>query len=1358
MSHFIEFYLTRILTTTTLNFRSSPLSPNSEGASPMFAWIGLLRRFAGPLVCAVLLGVQPTHALAGAKQTLRFDHIGKAQGLQDGSVTAILQDRMGLMWLGTPSGLLRFDGRRMTKWHFDPEAAQSLSHPLVLALLEGTQQELWIGTAAGLDRLDLKNDRIERVSMPSSMSLQQRRVWAIVQADQDRLWLASHTKLLRFSPRLTTGQPFESFDLPGEPGAVIRALISDGAGGVWVAVGSHVSHLDKYGRLIQHFDAAQSVQGAARMSYAVRSMALDHEQRLWLGLQKGLQVWRVRAGAVEQDTIVDRLGLKQARVFAFLKDEEQSLWIGFDGNVGLVRVQFHPQEEVEVFTHAAAISTSIAGNSIASIFQDRAGTLWVGTWDNGISLVDLRRKGFRHYLHIAEDVNSLASDTVMAMLADQGEKMWVATYGGGLNRLDLKSGEVERIPRAQTDSSNLKALLSLSRDELLIGGDEGLKRFHLPTRKASAIRLDAETPGGSSISSIIRDHRGDIWAGSAAGLYRLDANFKLTTFRANASKEGALSHDTVDCLLEDSERNLWIGTKGGLQLWDHRTERFTHAIKPSETLRNPDRLSIYGLHQDAKNRIWVATSFGLFQLLKWMNGWELLSWREVQGMPQGWVVTIQHDEFGDLWLGTEQGLVHLKVEQRVARGLTSIDASMEGVFNFGASARLPDGRLLFGAQNLLVLNPGEMKVSEASVPVVLSDILEFNRSLLDTPTPQAVAQNRELSSLAELGIHGLLRDANSIELKAKHAMMSFEFAALQFYYAKQNRLTWKLEGFDKEWIEGKPGETLITYTNLDQGDYVLRVKAAKASGAWSDSVYQLRIHVAPPVWRSWWFLVLMGVLTLLLLYAVYRVRIKFLTRAQEHLERQVAIRTLEAELQKDQLIQEKEFAEQQRENAEKARQDIALLSEIGRQISASLDILAIQNVFYSHVAKLMDADIYGIGLVNWDTRVIVFDRAMDCGHPIERYSRSLDFPEQLAVKCVLEARELLVDEILDDNRVLVSTTGADVMPMRLDGHAVSSSNSGLYVPMMIDGQVIGVITVLSLRHHAYQQTHLDILRTLSAYAAVALDKAAAHQNLKVTQSRLAEQEKLAALGSIVAGVAHELNTPIGNSLLVASTFKEQNDVFCKQIKNSTVRRSEIEQFCARSSEAIAIILRNLDITANLVSSFKQISIDQTSDKRRNFDLATICGEIVLALSARLKRDHIEVKIQIPSGIMMDSFPGPLGQVISNLIINASVHGLEGRDDGVIVLSAYMKNKHTVCLRCSDNGCGIPEKNIHRIFEPFFTTRFGQGGSGLGLNISYNLVRSILGGSIEVESQLGQGCCFIIDLPLVAPESYAPEEM
>ena len=266
----------------------------------------------------------------------------------------------------------------------------------------------------------------------------------------------------------------------------------------------------------------------------------------------------------------------------------------------------------------------------------------------------------------------------------------------------------------------------------------------------------------------------------------------------------------------------------------------------------------------------------------------------------------------------------------------------------------------------------------------------------------------------------------------------------------------------------------------------------------------------------------------------------------------------------------------------------------------------------------------------------------------------------------------------------------------------------------------------------------------------ALDNAEAYRRLKITQNQLVEQEKLAALGSLVAGVAHELNTPIGNSLLMASTLSDNSRRFLQQVQAGALRRSELERFCQTAEESSQLLVKSLGQAASLVTSFKQIAVDQTSDQRRVFDLATLCREVALTLGNRLRREEHELQLDVPEGLMLDSFPGPLGQVLTNLIINAMVHGLEGRKGGLMRLTGERLEGERLCLRFSDNGRGISEDNLGRIFDPFFTTRLGQGGSGLGLHISYNIVTATLGGSITARSRLGEGAQFEIVIPCVAP--------
>jgi signal transduction histidine kinase len=253
-------------------------------------------------------------------------------------------------------------------------------------------------------------------------------------------------------------------------------------------------------------------------------------------------------------------------------------------------------------------------------------------------------------------------------------------------------------------------------------------------------------------------------------------------------------------------------------------------------------------------------------------------------------------------------------------------------------------------------------------------------------------------------------------------------------------------------------------------------------------------------------------------------------------------------------------------------------------------------------------------------------------------------------------------------------------------------------------------------------------------------------HLKATQDELVRTEKMSALGALVAGIAHELNTPIGNSLTVASTLASQVNQFSKDVSRG-LTRSRLDDYIASSREGADILTRSLHHAADLVSSFKQVAVDQTSLKRRKFNLQQTIGEILATLGPGMRKARCRANTDIGDDITMESYPGPLGQIVSNLINNAMLHAFEGRDSGNISLTAHLVDNNRVELVVEDDGCGIPVDHLGKIFDPFFTTKLGQGGSGLGLNIVYNLVTASLGGSIRVESTPGKGTRFILLLPL-----------
>ena len=252
--------------------------------------------------------------------------------------------------------------------------------------------------------------------------------------------------------------------------------------------------------------------------------------------------------------------------------------------------------------------------------------------------------------------------------------------------------------------------------------------------------------------------------------------------------------------------------------------------------------------------------------------------------------------------------------------------------------------------------------------------------------------------------------------------------------------------------------------------------------------------------------------------------------------------------------------------------------------------------------------------------------------------------------------------------------------------------------------------------------------------------------LTAAQDELVRAEKLSALGAMVAGIAHELNTPIGNSLTVASTLQDHNVVFAAEMAKG-LTRSKLDEFVQNNQQGTGILMRSLHHAAELVSSFKQVAVDQTSVNRRVFRLKETLNEILLTLGPSLRKTTHTVECSVPDDITLDSYPGPLGQIITNLINNALVHAFDGRTQGKITITAHLSEPGWVDIAVRDDGQGIPTSHLDKVFDPFFTTKLGQGGSGLGLNIVYNLVTTTLSGRIRVASTQGSGACFTLSLPL-----------
>jgi signal transduction histidine kinase len=436
----------------------------------------------------------------------------------------------------------------------------------------------------------------------------------------------------------------------------------------------------------------------------------------------------------------------------------------------------------------------------------------------------------------------------------------------------------------------------------------------------------------------------------------------------------------------------------------------------------------------------------------------------------------------------------------------------------------------------------------------------------------------------------------------------------------------------------------------------------------------------------------------------------------------------EAERAKVEAEHHRQLAASEAERAEILQQTSATLehlSTIGQEITAQLDAGVVYQSLNRHVSSLLNAGAIAIYLLDPDhlTLNLAFDTTgIQSIAPIPLSDQAAD-----STRCARDRHEVISHQTFEGQTLCV-----------------------LYAPLMLGERILGVMAVHANNRNAYNERECLIFRSLCAYGAIALDNAQAYQYLKHAQEQLINHEKLAALGALVAGVAHELNTPIGNSLMMASAWQEKVEDMEQKLSQKKLQLNELSIFLEESNEAAILIMRALSNAADLVASFKQVAVDRTTAHRRLFELQQTSHEIIATMMTNIRQSGHAIRMEIPDGIYMDGYPGPYGQIISNFINNALLHGFAGRPHGHMVLSASLLSADRVQICFQDDGAGISEHNLTQIFEPFFTTKRGQGGSGLGLSIIYNIVTSLLHGHISVESTVGKGTTFTLDLPLNAP--------
>jgi diguanylate cyclase (GGDEF)-like protein len=390
---------------------------------------------------------------------------------------------------------------------------------------------------------------------------------------------------------------------------------------------------------------------------------------------------------------------------------------------------------------------------------------------------------------------------------------------------------------------------------------------------------------------------------------------------------------------------------------------------------------------------------------------------------------------------------------------------------------------------MTMFKPSAIRDNPYPPAAAITDLLIFNESI------------RGKAAQQDVGLTAAVSEAKTITLSPLHTMFSVEFSVLHFADPQRNRYAYKLEGFDRDWVTTGSDKRYATYTNLDPGRYLFRVKTANKDGIWNEAGASLEIIITPPYWKTWWFRLLMAMLLLGCAYGMYRVRIRQLARQKAMLSQQVAERTAE-------VVRQKEEIEHQKESIELAHRNISLLSDIGREITATLDHEAIMLTLYRHVSELMPADVVGVAFYRPEQQVMECLFAMENGKRSRPYTRSIHDPNQFSVWCITHRQEVFINDLDAEYMHYIDRSGLDTVSLIRfeDGSAGAQPQSLIYVPIVVEDRAIGTFSVQSPRKHAYQQVHLNMVRTLVSYGAVAFDNASAYRQLEASLKALGEAQ------------------------------------------------------------------------------------------------------------------------------------------------------------------------------------------------------------------------------------------------------------
>ncbi|WP_258103478.1 two-component regulator propeller domain-containing protein [Marinoscillum sp. MHG1-6] len=791
-----------------------------------------------------------------------FQHITTENGLSQNGVMAIFKDSRGYIWFGTRDGLNRYNGYEIEVFRSDRFDSSSISNNSITCISEDNSGNVWIGTEDGVNIYDRYQNAFKRLYLAPrrGRNLYENAVGDITTDRNGKVWVGGSAGLFFYGDgRMKEYGLNDSVNT--KLSVYVNEIFVDDQNRLWMGT-------DEHGLLLLDFESGKVNQfkpgNPGPYGIRISSIVSVDNKNLWVGFDaSGLGYFDVSKKTFQMFTSSDKTkpSLSNDRVRCLTVDSKRNLWVGTYNGLNYFDLE---NWTIKAYFHEDLYEGRLSNNSIRSLLVDDTGIFWVGTYFGGVNMMDPHAQTFKFYRSDPQNENSISFDVVGPMVEDSKGNIWIGTEGGGLNYFDTKNNKFIRYPYNPNVSGGLSAKtvksLALDSDGSLWVGTyiRGLDHFNIEDKKF--VNYNTSTSPsvcGGNIDVLFRDSNENLWVGTASGLTVIDpSRSNSRCYHTFSQSHPALTDNRVKAIIELTNGEIWVGTNGGgINIFNNEfkiEEQYLNTDSDRNSLSNN---RVYCIYEDSRSNVWVGTYGG--GLNKFNSGTkDFYNYTVNDGLVNAIVYAILEDSDGFLWLTTPGGLSKFDPDEEIFTNYGRGEGLPITEFNESAALKLNNGEFLLGGLNgLMLLQPNSLTTNVYKPPVYITGLKVFN-------------EEEKIN-----GRYGILTQdistTNDLEFNHDQNNFTLEFVALNYTSSKKNKYAYKLEGFDEDWIQ-VGSQRFATYTNIDPGDYVFKVKASNNDEIWNEEGASLNITVNPAPWKTWWAYSIYTALAIILFMVVRR--------------------------------------------------------------------------------------------------------------------------------------------------------------------------------------------------------------------------------------------------------------------------------------------------------------------------------------------------------------------------------------------------------------------------------------------------------------------------------------------------------